>query len=93
MDKYLSAYGDGLTDWVIGNIEWSLVNCRYKVFCNDSDRRSNVVRLKQRHIPPLTPLLCFLLLVVFIISYFYGFTERLPMRYAMSYISFPSYLK
>lgn len=93
MDKYLSAYADGLTDWAIGNIEWSLVNCRYKVFCNDSDRRSNVVRLKQRYIPPLSPLLCFILLVVFIIAHSYGFTEQLLMRYAISYISFPSYLK
>ncbi|KAL4067734.1 isoprenoid synthase domain-containing protein [Scleroderma citrinum] len=95
MDKYLSAYADGLMDWVVGNIEWSVVNCRYKVFCNDSDRRSNVIRLKQRSVPPsLSPLLCSILLVVFIVAYCYGFTTQLLTRlpyYTSHSFSFPNH--
>ncbi|KAG6334768.1 hypothetical protein ID866_4320 [Astraeus odoratus] len=76
MDRYLSAYADGLIDWMIGNIEWSMVNRRYKAFCNDSDRRINVVRLDSRHFPLLQLLLCFVLLTAFVAAHRYGFTEK-----------------
>ncbi|KAI6028505.1 isoprenoid synthase domain-containing protein [Pisolithus orientalis] len=77
MDKFLSAYGDGLIDWAIGNIEWSVVNNRYKVFCNDSDRRSNVIRLGNRHNLHVRPVICFILLIVFIFVYSHNPTLRL----------------
>ncbi|KAI6005846.1 isoprenoid synthase domain-containing protein [Pisolithus albus] len=69
MDKYLSAYADGLIDWVIGNIEWSIVNNRYKVFSSDSDRRSNIIRLGKRYNLHLPSVICFILLVAFILVY------------------------
>ncbi|KAI6045543.1 isoprenoid synthase domain-containing protein [Pisolithus marmoratus] len=79
MDKYMSAYADGLVDWVIGNIEWSIVNNRYKVFCNDSDRRSNIMRLSNGHSLHLhlPSVLCVILLIVFIFVYRQDPTLRL----------------
>ncbi|OAX35170.1 terpenoid synthase [Rhizopogon vinicolor AM-OR11-026] len=47
-DRQVAAYGDGLVDWVSGNIEWSIVNQRYSVFRNDDDRQNHVLRLDDR---------------------------------------------
>lgn len=45
MDQQVSAYADGLIDWVVGNIQWSSVNHRYNTFLNDRDRKSNIMKL------------------------------------------------
>ncbi|KAG2156378.1 isoprenoid synthase domain-containing protein [Suillus clintonianus] len=47
-DKQVAAYADGLVDWVVGNVEWSVVTPRYRVFANDADRRNNILRLDDR---------------------------------------------
>jgi len=47
-DRQVAAFADGLVDFMSGNIEWSLVNQRYKVFANDDDRRNNILRLDGR---------------------------------------------
>lgn len=44
-DRQVAAFADGLVDWVLGSIEWSMVNQRYHVFVNDDDRRKNIIRL------------------------------------------------
>jgi len=44
-DRQVAAFADGLVDWVLGSIEWSMVNQRYYVFLNDDDRRKNIIRL------------------------------------------------
>lgn len=46
LDQHLAAYADGLIDWIVGNIEWSSVNHRYKTFLNDGDRKNNTMRLQ-----------------------------------------------
>jgi len=47
-DRQVASFADGLVDWVLGNIEWSIVNHRYNVFGNDDDRRNHVLRLDDR---------------------------------------------
>ncbi|KAG1750714.1 isoprenoid synthase domain-containing protein [Suillus lakei] len=47
-NRQVAAFADGLMDWILGSIEWSMVNQRYKVFVNDDDRRENVLRLDDR---------------------------------------------
>ncbi|KAH7905973.1 isoprenoid synthase domain-containing protein [Hygrophoropsis aurantiaca] len=45
IDRQVSEYADGLLDWTVGNIQWSLVNHRYNVFNDDEDRQKNIMRL------------------------------------------------
>ena len=47
MDKHIASYADGLIDWVVGNIQWSVLNHRYNTFLNDEDRRNNIMRIAQ----------------------------------------------
>lgn len=47
-DRQVAVFADGLVDWVSGNIEWSIVIDRYKVFMNDDDRRNHILRLDDR---------------------------------------------
>ena len=44
-DRYVAEYADGLVDWVVGNIQWSGVNHRYKVFLNDEDKRNYIMKM------------------------------------------------
>ncbi|KAF8559681.1 terpenoid synthase [Imleria badia] len=46
LDQHVAAYAEGLIDWVVGNIEWSAVNHRYKTFLNDADRKKNIMKLQ-----------------------------------------------
>ncbi|KAF9238506.1 isoprenoid synthase domain-containing protein [Melanogaster broomeanus] len=62
LDRQVSAYADGLVDWVTGNIQWSIVNRRYKVFRNDADRKNSILRLS-----PNPQYLSSPLLIVFVI--------------------------
>lgn len=78
---YLSAYADGLVDWVVGNIEWSLVNCRYKVFYNDSERRSLVLKLRRWPVVPGFQLLLYLaVLIALIFAHFCGVMKHLRIK-------------
>ncbi|KAH7907036.1 isoprenoid synthase domain-containing protein, partial [Hygrophoropsis aurantiaca] len=52
IDRQVSEYADGLLDWTVGNIEWSLVNHRYNTFNNEEDREKNIMRLDAQ---PRTP--------------------------------------
>jgi hypothetical protein len=61
-NRQVSAFADGLMDWNLGNIEWSMVNKRYKVFVDDNDRRENILRLEDRWSMSVT----FRLLLLFI---------------------------
>ncbi|KAH7930478.1 terpenoid synthase [Leucogyrophana mollusca] len=48
IDRQVAEYADGLVDWTVGNIEWSILNHRYNVFDSDEDREKNIVRLDTR---------------------------------------------
>jgi len=48
LDRHVSSYADGLVDWIVGNIEWSIVNHRYNTFVHEKDRRNNIMRLNSR---------------------------------------------
>ncbi|EGO21839.1 putative terpene cyclase [Serpula lacrymans var. lacrymans S7.9] len=45
MDRQVQDYVDGLIDWSVGNIEWSMVNHRYNTFDDEQSRRSGVMRM------------------------------------------------
>lgn len=45
LEQQLTAYADGLTDWLAGNIQWSSVNHRYNTFLDEKDRKNNIMRL------------------------------------------------
>jgi len=47
-DRQVAAFADGLVDWVLGSIEWSIVNHRYNVFVSDDDRTRHILRLDDR---------------------------------------------
>ncbi|OAX32838.1 terpenoid synthase [Rhizopogon vinicolor AM-OR11-026] len=47
-DRQVAAFADGLVDWVLGSIEWSIANHRYRVFVDDDDRKNNILRLDDR---------------------------------------------
>jgi hypothetical protein len=47
-DRQVAAFADGLVDWILGSIEWSIANRRYHVFSNDDDRKNHILRLDDR---------------------------------------------
>ncbi|EIW77648.1 terpenoid synthase [Coniophora puteana RWD-64-598 SS2] len=44
----LQRYGEGLVDWIVGNIEWSIINHRYCVYDSERDRQGRVMRLSAK---------------------------------------------
>ncbi|KAF9246417.1 isoprenoid synthase domain-containing protein [Melanogaster broomeanus] len=50
LDRQVSAYTDGVVDWVTGNIQWSIVVRRYRVFVNEADKENNILRYLPAHL-------------------------------------------
>ncbi|KIJ69093.1 hypothetical protein HYDPIDRAFT_79567 [Hydnomerulius pinastri MD-312] len=68
LDRQVSEYTDGLIDWGIGNIEWSMVNHRYNVFVNEMDRKNNIMRLNRAPFSSRQLLMLFILVLSILFS-------------------------
>ncbi|KAF9234791.1 isoprenoid synthase domain-containing protein [Melanogaster broomeanus] len=53
LDRQVSAYADGLVDWVAGSIQWSIVNRRYNVFRNDAGQEEKHLEVEPEPPPSL----------------------------------------
>ncbi|KAG9317937.1 isoprenoid synthase domain-containing protein [Chiua virens] len=45
LDQQLAIYADSMMDFVVGNLEWSAITPRYRVFMNDEDKKNMILRL------------------------------------------------
>ncbi|KAF9227803.1 terpenoid synthase [Gyrodon lividus] len=69
LDRQVSSYADGLVDWAVGNIEWSVVNHRYNTFINETDRKNNIMKLNSRHLSSQQLLILFFIVSSILFKY------------------------
>ncbi|KAH7889591.1 isoprenoid synthase domain-containing protein [Phlebopus sp. FC_14] len=73
LNQQISAYADGLLDWIVGNIEWSIINHRYNTFASELERKNNLMRLNRS--PRWLSILYFPVLSVLVIVMLWYFTS------------------